>query len=80
MCITTAEQLKKNLNGYLSAAENDDKIYITTKTGNVVLVNEEYLRGLEESVYLYGVPGMREKIMEGVNQPLETCEDWDGEF
>ena len=63
MSITNATALRKNLFGYLDAvAVNDEKIIVTTKNGNAALVSEEYLRNLEETCYLYSIPGMREKL------------------
>ena len=74
MSITNATALRKNLFGYLDAvAVNDEKIIVTTKNGNAALVSEEYLRNLEETCYLYSIPGMREKLIEGINTPLSEC-------
>ena len=83
MSITNATALRKNLFGYLDAvAANDEKVIVTTKSGNAAIVSEEYLRSLEETCYLYSIPGMREKIIEGINTPLSECEeiDWEKEL
>ena len=78
MSITNATSLRKNLFGYLDAASiNDEKIIVTTKNGNAVIVSEEYLSNLEETCYLYGIPGMRESITEGVNTPVSDCVELD---
>ena len=80
MSITNATSLRKNLFGYLDAAAvNDEKIIVTTKNGNAVIVSEEYLRSLEETCYLYSIPGMRESIIEGINTPIEECVEFDWE-
>ncbi len=79
MSITNATSLRKNLFSYLDAAAvNDEKIIVTTKNGNAAIVSEEYLRNLEETCYLYGIPGMRESIEEGRNTPVSDCvePDW----
>ena len=79
MSITNATSHSKNLFGYLDAAAvNDEKIIVTTKNGNAAIVSEEYLRNLEETCYLYGIPGMRESIEEGRNTPVSDCvePDW----
>ena len=74
MSITNATSLRKNLFSYLDAAAvNDEKIIVTTKNGNAAIVSEEYLRNLEETCYLYGIPGMRESIEEGRNTPVSDC-------
>ena len=74
MSITSATALRKDLFNYLDlAAKNDETIIVTTKNGNAAIISEEYLRSLEETCYLYSMPGMREKIIEGVNTPLSEC-------
>lgn len=35
---------------------------------------EDY-SGLMETLYLVSVPGMREKVMDGLKQPLDECLD-----
>ncbi len=78
MSITNATTLRKNLFGYLDAAAvNDERIVVTTKNGNAAIVSEEYLRSLEETCYLYGIPGMKDSIAEGVNTPLDDCMELD---
>lgn len=78
MSITNATSLRKNLFSYLDAAAvNDEKIIVTTKNGNAAIVSEEYLRNLEETCYLYGIPGMRESIEEGRNTPVSDCIELD---
>ena len=80
MAITNATMFRKHLFGYLeSAAVNDEKIIVTTKRGNAVIVSEEYLRSLEETCYLAGIPGMAETIIEGINTPSGECVklDWE---
>lgn len=83
MSITNATTLRKNLFGYLDAvAANDEKVIVTTKNGNAAIISEEYLRNLEETCYLYSIPGMREQIIKGINTPLSECEeiDWEKEL
>ncbi len=83
MSITNATTLRKNLFGYLEAAAiNDEKIIVTTKNGNAAIVSEEYLRSLEETCYLCGIPGVAESVREGLNTPLEECVeiDWKKEL
>lgn len=77
--ITNATNFRKNLFGYLNAvAVNDEKIIVTTKDGNAAIISEEYLRGLEETCYLYSIPGMKESIEEGIKTPIDECVklDW----
>ena len=55
-----------------------EPVYITGKTGNVIMLSEDDYRSIQETLNLCSVPGMREKIVEGLNTPLEECvEDTD---
>jgi len=50
-----------------------EPVYVTGKTGNVVILSEEDFRSIQETLYLCSIPGMREKIIEGLNTSLENC-------
>ncbi len=56
-----------------------EPVYVTGKTGNVVMLSEEDFRSIQETLYLCSIPGMREKIIEGLNTPLEDCVEDDDE-
>jgi prevent-host-death family protein len=56
-------------------AETHEPILITGKRHNAVLVSEEDWRAINETLYLLGIPGMRESIVEGLNTPVEECDD-----
>lgn len=78
MTITNATTLRKNLFNYLDAAAvNDEKIIVTTKNGNAAIISEEYLRSLEETCFLCGIPGMTQSIKEGMSAPLDECVELD---
>jgi len=51
----------------------NEPIYITGKNGNVVVLSEEDYRSMQETFYLCTIPGMREKIIEGLATPLDEC-------
>ena len=53
------------------------KRIVTPKNNNPVIMDEAYLRNLEETNYLYGIPEMRQNIIEGINTPLSECEEID---
>lgn len=42
------------------------------KSGSVMISLEEW-ESIQETLYLLSVPGMREKIREGMNAPVEEC-------
>ncbi len=72
MSITNATNFRKNLFGYLDAvAVNDEKIIVTTKNGNAAIISEEYLRSLEETCYICGMPKVAQSIVEDMKAPKE---------
>jgi prevent-host-death family protein len=59
--------------------ESHEPIIITGKTGSAVLVSEEDWNSIEETMYLLSIPGMKESIKSGLNEPLDKCRkdlDW----
>ena len=71
MTTTTITNFRKNV---YSMVENtvrfNEPVNITTKDGNAVMISEEEYLGLIETLYLTSVPGMKEKLVEGLNTPL----------
>lgn len=55
------------------AVTTHEPIFITGKQGNIVVLSEEDYRSMAETIYLCNIPGMREKIIKGLNTPLEEC-------
>ena len=61
------------------AADTHQPIVITGKRGNAVLVSEEDWNSISETLHMLSVPGMRESIKEGMNEPITECSkelDW----
>ena len=61
------------------AVDTHQPIVITGKRGNAVLVSEEDWNSISETLHLLSVPGMRESIKEGMNEPITECSkelDW----
>lgn len=52
------------------AAESHEPIQITGKRSNAILISEEDWRGIEETLYLVSIPGMRDSIRKGMAEPL----------
>lgn len=46
---------------------------IAGKSGAAVLVSEEDWRAMAETLFLLSIPGMRESIREGLDEPFESC-------
>lgn len=59
--------------------ESHEPVHITGKKGSVVMVAEDDWKAIEETLYLTSIPGMRESILEGIQEPFEECSeklDW----
>ena len=68
---TTITNFRKNV---FSIVQNtvrfNEPVNITTKDGNAVMISEEDYLGIMETLNLTSIPGMREKLIEGLNTPL----------
>ncbi|MDP4623901.1 MAG: type II toxin-antitoxin system Phd/YefM family antitoxin [Akkermansiaceae bacterium] len=58
-----------------STLGDHEPVQITGKRGNAVLVAESDWRSIQETLYLLGVPGMRESIVAGMKERLEDCSE-----
>ncbi|BDF57482.1 hypothetical protein CE91St36_02990 [Christensenellaceae bacterium] len=62
--------------------ESHAPIQILGKDGNAVLLSEDDWRAIQETLYLYSVPGLVEGIKESENEPIEemvSADDLDWE-
>ncbi len=76
MTILTATEARANLYKLLDeVAATHEPVLITGKRANAVLISEDDWRAIEETIYLLGIPGMRESIMEGLATPVDECAD-----
>lgn len=74
MLNTNVTNLRKNLYGILEQTiKYNEPVNISTKNGNAIIISEEDYNGLVETLYLSSIPGMKEKIMEGMDTPLDEC-------
>ena len=71
---------RKNLYKLIEeTASSHQPVKITGKSASAVLVSEEDWDGINETLYLLSIPGMRESIRSGKQEPLEDCStelDW----
>lgn len=71
---TNATTFRKNIFGMLEQViKFNEPVNISTKDGNAVVISESDYNSLMETLYLYSVPGMRDKIVEGMNTPANEC-------
>ncbi|MDT0496864.1 type II toxin-antitoxin system Phd/YefM family antitoxin [Algiphilus sp. W345] len=80
MSTLTASEARANLYRLIDeAAVSHEPVHITGKRNNAVLLSESDWKAVQETLYLLGVPGMRESIQEGMATPLDECDrelDW----
>jgi prevent-host-death family protein len=70
----TAKQARSKLYVLIdAAAELDDPIQITGRRRSAVLVSAEDWRSIQETLFLWAMPGMRESIIKGMKTPLLKC-------
>ena len=76
----TASDARTNLYRLIDeAGQSHQPIHITGKRNNAVLLSESDWSAVQETLYLLGVPGMRESIREGLAEPVDQCRtelDW----
>jgi antitoxin YefM len=58
-----------------SAQSSHEPVQITGKRGNAVLVAEDDWLALQETVYLLGIPGMRDSIVVGMAEDINDCSE-----
>ena len=80
MTTMTVTEARKQLYSLLDdVAHSHEPIQIAGKRHAAVLVSEEDWRAVQETLYLTGIPGMRDSIRKGLNTPVAKCAkelDW----
>jgi prevent-host-death family protein len=75
----TASSARANLYRLIEeTSESSEPVQITGKRANAVLVSEQDWRAIQETMYLLSIPGMRESIREGLETPVEDCDEEPG--
>ncbi len=76
----TASEARANLYRLLDqTSETHQPITITGKRNSAVLISSEDWESIQETLFLLSVPGMRESIREGMDEPVDSCSkdlDW----
>lgn len=80
MDIYTASQARQNLFKLIDAiADSHNPICIAGRRNKVVMMGEEDFKSIQETLYLLSIPGMRDSLLEGRQESLDTCSeklDW----
>ncbi len=72
MNTTTITNFRKNIYSMIErTVRYNEPINILTREGNAVMISEEDYNNLLETLYLNSVPGMHEKLIDGLNTSLE---------
>ena len=80
MAATTIALAKKNLSQLVSDVINDisETVVIVNESGkNAVLVSEDNWKSLQETLYLYAIPGMVDSIVEAGKESLSEYSPYD---
>ena len=56
--------------------ENHTPIIITGKKNDAVLLSLSDWNAIQETLYLTSIPDVKQSIVEGLNTPLEECEEY----
>ncbi len=75
MMITVNEAQKYLPNLIDSVNQSHQPVIISGENSNAVLLSETDWRSMQETLYLLSIPGMRESIQEGLNTPIEDCDE-----
>lgn len=76
MSAVTASEARANLYRLMDeVAQSHDPLLITGKRGNAVLLSEPDWNAIQETLHLLSIPGMRESIGEGMEVPVDECDE-----
>jgi len=75
--INTAH-FQQNLPEYLNQAViHQEVINVNTQNGNAILLSEEEYNSLKETLYLFSIPGIKERLLKDKDTPPEECIDFE---
>ena len=79
MTAITAEKAHEKFFQLLSDVNvsNVPVIIVNDNGKNAVLVSEDDWNSLQETLYLYSIPGMVESIIKAKQEPLSECKEYD---
>ena len=72
MIAANYSNVRANLKSYMDKAKNDyEKIVITSKDGNVVLMSEEEYNNMVENLFIMSNPAMIQRLNESIQQIID---------
>ena len=73
-----ADAFYENPDVYIHQAVTlNQPVSVATPKGNAAIVNEEYLRGLEETLYLSSIPNLKSEVLKSMKTPREDLKTLD---
>ncbi len=74
MLNTNVTNFRKNIFSLLEQTiKYNEPVNVSTKDGNVVILNEEDYRGMLETLQIMANPVMEQKLLKGKATPLSDC-------
>lgn len=74
MTILNVTEARANLYKLIDdTSVNHEPVVITGKRGNAVLLAEDDWNAITETLHLLSVPGMRESILEGMQESIDSA-------
>ena len=71
MLNTTVTNFRKDIYNLLEQTiKFNEPVNVSTKNGNAVVLSEDEYNGMVETLYLYSVPELKEKLKKDMNAPL----------
>ena len=72
----TVTDARKKLFGLIDDVANEHQEYcIVGKRNQAVLISMEDWNAIQESLYLNGIPGVADSIIEGMKTPVSECSE-----
>ncbi len=76
MSSTNVTNARKNLYRLIEMInESHEPVHVIGKNGSVVMIAEDDWKAIEETLYLTSIPGIRDSIIQGMQEPIEECSD-----
>ncbi|MCL1810983.1 MAG: type II toxin-antitoxin system Phd/YefM family antitoxin [Methanomassiliicoccaceae archaeon] len=76
MAVVNATEARRNLFSMINLALENERVTITSKTGNAVLISEEELNSILETLYLLSDPETLPAMKEVLETPPSEREVW----
>ena len=74
MPVLNVDSAKEKLDTLLEEIQHTyEPLIIAGERHSAVLISEEVWRSIEETLYLSSIPGIKESIINGINEKIEDC-------